>query len=388
MIAPARLDTLRVLPPPNTGAGFSGSFRANIYELRFRAGEILGGRQRTCGCRQININEGVGVIEDADKKHFFSGVQTCGSVWTCPVCALKISKQRSLEVAHILKQMQGENYSLGFLTLTWKHNHKEELEVVLKRGMKVYREMCKHRVYKTLEEGSNVIGNIRALEVKFGANGWHPHLHIAIVGECKPDILAAFASAVKHLWMKLQGENATMEAQKYKPIYCEQGIAEYITKWQAADEMTKGHMKSEGKHHESLTPFAMLEKIHCSKTVEAQKIFYRAKFHEYGDVMKGRKQLTRGRKLIDRYKDILQRKREKEIEIKSDEEIVKQKHEGTLVFTIESELFNEVVGNNLQAHILNVYAESGIIGIQELLLECGIFTQFNEQTNLLSIESG
>lgn len=384
---------MRVLPPPNVGAGFTASpkrsteqFRSNIYELRYRSGAIMGGRQAACGCRMINKKDGVSISRDKDGRDFYTGVQTCGSVWTCPVCSLKISQQRKIEVQDILMKMQNDGNALGFLTLTWKHSADEDLRTVLKRGTEMYRTLMKQRAVKDLRSGCNVIGDIRAIEIKFGHNGWHPHLHIAIVADAKPDILAAYASAIIGIWCALHGDNADNKAQKYKQIYTHEGIADYITKWSAADEMTKANAKVKSSTG-SLTPFALLECAGDKSYSEKQRKYFCAKFREYGKAMKGRKQLTKGRNLIEMYKDICMMMHEAEVDQnKTDEEIANAKHKGELQFAMESELYEFTVEQKLQAHILNAYASGGISEVMEMFLEFGLILNINWGTMLLTIE--
>ena len=48
-------------------------------------------------------------------KAFYSGLNVCASVWTCPVCAAKITERRKLELEQAFKQHQANQNSLCLL---------------------------------------------------------------------------------------------------------------------------------------------------------------------------------------------------------------------------------------------------------------------------------
>ena len=60
---------------------------------------------RTSLCKHActgSAGVGVNLLVEANKG-FYTGLQTCGSVWTCPVCASKIQEIRRLEIASAMK---------------------------------------------------------------------------------------------------------------------------------------------------------------------------------------------------------------------------------------------------------------------------------------------
>ena len=71
----------------------------NNFELRDTAASIMTD-QRVFKCGKVPTSSNVEVLGyvNTDKTHY-SGLQSCGSVWACPVCASKISERRRLEVS-------------------------------------------------------------------------------------------------------------------------------------------------------------------------------------------------------------------------------------------------------------------------------------------------
>ena len=78
-------------------------------------------KTRTALCLRARIkgSEGVGVwkCEKHGTAHY-SGLQTCGSVWSCPICAAKITERRRLEVQDAINQHRQAGDEVQLLTLT------------------------------------------------------------------------------------------------------------------------------------------------------------------------------------------------------------------------------------------------------------------------------
>jgi hypothetical protein len=123
------------------------------------------------------------------------GVETCGSVWACPVCAANIYARRAAELERAIANHSGQ---AKLLTLTVRHQKTDDLEK-LKRGL--------NRAWGLMNEGNrkgwrkNVDHYVRALEVTWGKNGWHPHLHNILFGVPGAD-WNEVEREVKHRWAR------------------------------------------------------------------------------------------------------------------------------------------------------------------------------------------
>lgn len=53
---------------------------------------------------------------------FFQGVETCGSVWHCPVCAPKIAEKRRVEVGQAIERHFADGGMAIMVTLTIPHH--------------------------------------------------------------------------------------------------------------------------------------------------------------------------------------------------------------------------------------------------------------------------
>lgn len=394
------LDNTRLLLPSNRDGGFRAlkferdnqkrniekrqQARLSIFSDRRTAGQILP-EERVCGCGKIPISApGARIQVAGEKGKYFSGVMNCGSVWNCPVCAKKIGLNRAATVTNFLREFQkAEIYSLGFLTLTIRHHSGEQLKDVLKKVLKSFREIEQSRKFRDMKKQFDFKGCIRTVEIKHGGNGWHPHLHLLLIGKCTDEELKLFSDFFIDEWLK-KNSDASIAAQKYLPVQNEEGIAEYITKWNAATEMTMGSEKGNGI---SLTPFQFLKVYAYSYTLRSSSnrqhwenmVKYRELFKEYSAAMKGKKQLTISRDLIREFELITNTK----FSMKTDEEINTENQNEKNVVEIDRELFKIIASYNMQGGVLNKIEFDGVQKCVEWLNDNFIECEFDPHKNII-----
>lgn len=162
--------------------------RQKIYALQAKSAKILapifhekdGVKKQThrvvhCTHRRISAENGVFVYVNTETaKAQYGNLMLCGSVWTCPKCANRITTARSAEVLQAIKSAP----AFGFLTLTTPHHKAMPLAYLLAMQAQAkeifYRS---HRVRRMLAL-LGVHGRITATECTWGeVNGWHPHYH-------------------------------------------------------------------------------------------------------------------------------------------------------------------------------------------------------------------
>lgn len=156
-------------------------------------------RLRHCG-RSMSKHTGDGhtvKVKHSDGVTGFSGLQTCGSVWACAVCAQKIASVRAADIGAAADAWHMRGSRIVFLTLTMRHNKGQRLADLwdnLAAGWKKvasgrpWAADCEAfgipmtRVIKTGKRAGQTvieprIPYIRAVESTHGANGWHLHIH-------------------------------------------------------------------------------------------------------------------------------------------------------------------------------------------------------------------
>lgn len=118
-----------------------------------------------------------------DARAGFSGLQTCGSVWSCPVCSEKINAKRQAELEAALTNWTRAGNTVLFGTFTLRHHGGQRLTDLWAAISPAWGKVVGSSAYtgskKELgdRERFGVAGWARLVEVKHGRHGWHPHIH-------------------------------------------------------------------------------------------------------------------------------------------------------------------------------------------------------------------
>lgn len=126
--------------------------------------------------------------EGAADRVGFSGLQSCASVWACPVCSAKIQATRREELKLLVTWAVAQGYAVAFGTVTLRHKKGQALADLWRAVSKCYTSVHNSARVSRLRKQLGVVGWVRALEVTHGDNGWHPHLHVMWIYENGPDV--------------------------------------------------------------------------------------------------------------------------------------------------------------------------------------------------------
>lgn len=282
------------------------SARVERYKLQSVVKAVIP-RSRTANClrRRISKNRGVDVWKNHEHQTaHFSGLQVCGSVWTCPVCAAKISERRRVELLGAMDRHQAAGGGVYMLTLTAPHTRGDDLAVLLDQQAVALQKFWNARDTKKVSLEMRYVGQVRALEITHGRgrgarnNGWHPHYHVLLFASAGFDQaqLTDFRVRFYLSWSK-----ACVKAGLGLPTYDHglrlddgQKASAYVSKWGLENEMTKGHIKKAGAAGE--TPFDLLRAVFADSGDKQAA----ALFREFATVFKGKRQLSWSRGLRDR----------------------------------------------------------------------------------------
>jgi len=287
----------------------------------------------------------------------YSGLQTCGSVWRCPVCSAKIAERRRGEIIAAMASHKAAGGCVNMITLTCPHQVKDNLADLLQKQAKALNTFWKDRQSKAVFKEMGVVGQIRALEVTHGRksalnNGWHPHYHVLQFGGVGVD-LARFDAVQMKDWqvrLYLRWANACKLAGLGEPSYAHglklndgSKAAKYVSKWGLEDEMTKGHTKK-ALHGE--TPFDFLRAYLADKTDKQAA----ARFVEFAKTFEGKRQLHWSAGLKKRYA----------IGEKTDDELAAVQDDfARLLGTITLDQWRDVLKVEGRAKVLLVAASGG-----------------------------
>jgi hypothetical protein len=163
--------------------------RRFVYELRDGLRPL--GAARVAGCGRKRIALEVEVVRSTVERRgggtyqhaYFRGLQRCGSVWECPVCALQIRAERAEELKFAVEQWGPDNVAL--LSLTVRHGLGDDLRVVRRGVADSWRRLINGKPWKGFCEKYGLQHHVRSIEVTHGGHGWHPHLHVLFFLEVK-----------------------------------------------------------------------------------------------------------------------------------------------------------------------------------------------------------
>ena len=88
--------------------------RKQAYELRHALRPHSRTRVAKCGWTPIDPNVTV-MLKDG--RAYFGGIMTCGSVWECPACSLKIKAERARELQSVVEDYGVERCIMATLTI-------------------------------------------------------------------------------------------------------------------------------------------------------------------------------------------------------------------------------------------------------------------------------
>ncbi len=136
---------------------------------------------------------------EKSKRAYYAGLMKCASVWVCPVCAPKIQAVRALEVRTAIDNWTAQGGSVVLVTQTIPHGRRDLLQPLLERFTTALRKFKGQRGYERARDKFRITGSIRALEVTYGANGWHPHAHTILFLQTSPPTPAPSHGALSAL---------------------------------------------------------------------------------------------------------------------------------------------------------------------------------------------
>jgi hypothetical protein len=275
------------------------SARAERWALKSEVNRLLpGDRVSKCmvlrapipgrGLSQIEVHKGLN-----HGKAFYHGLMACGSVWTCPVCAAKIAERRRVELKEAVKNAMNQRLGVHFVTLTVPHGIGDDLHDTLARLSVALKSMSCDGTFRRRKKQCEVeiVGFIRAQEVTYGGNGWHPHYHLIVFtreATCGSSVIQYLYSGA---WQRACVKAGLPEPHPEHGCTVQDGrfAALYVSKWGIEDEMTKANAKR-GKRH-GLSPWGLIRASLDGNAPEIAPEPAAALFRLYAHAFKGRRQL-------------------------------------------------------------------------------------------------
>lgn len=264
--------------------------RLRRWSLLEVAGELLPG-ERVCWCckrrtiKALASGEGVTVTYSREHKSAgFGNLMRCGSVWTCPVCAARITEGRRAELKEAVSR---SNFIKVMITITLQHSRDDKLIELLKALKDSWRRLKMGKGWQLIKARYGLEAYVTSSEVTYGEHGWHPHLHALLFSSLEPGEfdVEAFKKALSERYNALLAKHGRWSSEYYgiDVRFGDAGAGEYASKFGLEEELTKSIMKA-GKGGAS--PFQLLDLYSQGETWAGEA------FKEYASVFKGARQLV------------------------------------------------------------------------------------------------
>ena len=334
----------------------STSTKLSKWKLQDAAAVALGDGWATSACMRRQTGSTTRVHKNEGKAHY-SGLQTCKSVWACPICSSRIASQRRDEVKQAL---ENSNYTPVLVTYTIQHTRKDKLKDLLNVIKDGLRHTLNGRFRQMFYERFLVAGYVRSVEVRWNPRtGWHPHCHELMMVK-----KGASKEAVKSFLMSRYGaflekrnyhvNEHTIDVRLNEDTETGDLVSEYLTKSAISLEITAGAIK-EGQ---SLSQFQLLAAF-----ADTGDMMYAQLFKEYAEATAGKKWLTWSRGLKA---ELLP-----DVEEETDEEIAeKEEADSDVVLVLDRDEWRRVCNMRLRGSLL--LAVSLDLDLDEWLWKYGV----------------
>lgn len=310
-------------------------------------------------------------ISGGDRSTKYHGIETCGSIWACPVCSSLIRSVRSNEISEAAMKHIDNGGKLILMTETIPHKKSQSLGELLAIVPEAWKRQRQSRSVKSALKSCMVTGTIRTLEITVGTNGWHPHLHVLIFIEDKnidcTDLKLAYKNSWSTITNNLGADKVNEHGFDWQESIDGQVLASYISKvqeksanWSVGAEMARGdlkHGRNKNGYQAHITPFDLLDN-QCGWPVSERKKLWL----EYVKSTKGKRAITWSRGLKKLF----------EIGEESDEDIAASNVGETISYLLKSrDYYKNVRRNNpsLLGTAIDLFDSWQWSGIKDILGE-------------------
>lgn len=230
-----------------------------------------------------------------DRRAGLAGLVSCGSSWSCPVCARKIAAQRSAELRDVLTAVADRGGSVHLLTFTMRHRAGQRLTDLWKALSAAWRSVTSGRAVERERTRWGVLGMVRVIEATHGEHGWHVHVHalVAFDGPMSTDLARELGGEMFGRWERAlvrRGLAAPLEDRgglDVRAVDLGSGsidaVSDYLGKITA--EVT-GSAAKEGRRG-NRSPFAILRDALATGVADDVELWW-----EWETASKGRKQIA------------------------------------------------------------------------------------------------
>lgn len=300
-------------------------------------------RTRTCTARPLPGHGGAGVMySPATGRAGFSGLQVCGSVWTCPVCGDRICRQRAEDLTRLINRHTSLGGEVLLLTFTAPHSRSTDLREFMDLFQRSYDGATNCKAIKTLKRRLGFIGAVTSKEVTHGdVFGFHAHYHVLWFVRFHQPLEVVKEDIFKQWYHYAMKRGLGRVSERAFDVRLGTAAGEYVSKmgWNVAAEVA---LSGEKRGRDSRHPFDLLVGFKSGAIPEGLALFI-----VYASA-------TWGRRFMTSYK-ALARKLGVDLEELTDDQIAeRQERETILIGNLSPVVWQYIVRQGLRAAALNL----------------------------------
>jgi hypothetical protein len=164
----------------------------------------------------------------------FGNLLTCGELWVCPVCASRITEKRAAELIEAAARWRKTHSGqLTLNTYTLQHDKGQTLAEVLGTLQTALRRFKSGRAYQAIQDAFQVAGCVRAIEILYGENGWHAHVHELVFHKrLTPDQRRRYVTECTARWLDclIKSGGAGLAGIAFDSRAEKRAVADYLAK--------------------------------------------------------------------------------------------------------------------------------------------------------------
>ena len=331
--------------------------------------EVYNKLPRVVKCKWVQVKPTVDIMHDkAENKAHYCNLTSCGSVWSCPVCAERIQEVRRQEIHQSVEWAKANGLQPVMVTLTTPHYEHQTCDELLKGLSKAHKNLVSGKRWVNFKKKIGFEGMIRSLETLYGDSGWHSHFHVLWFVSADTD-LDDITKYVLDRWERACDKQGLIPRGKLRAFrkhsvkvqvarnsgeyLAKQDSEEYLVKWGVDKEIAKGLAKrsSTGLLH----PFELAAAWGEHGIARAGELFM-----EYISAFKGKAQIFWSRGLKDKsgVNDV------------SDQEASeKESEEAEKVLSMENHAWGIVKTKNMRSQLLDFVETLGVRTVEDWLRE-------------------
>ena len=295
-----------------------------------------------CGTRTISKDQKyIKAVQGESGGIYYKNMQRCGSVWFCPDCAYKLMKTRSAELYLQLQHYREQGKKIIFVTFTLQHHKGDRLADLHKLLLGSFAFANSHRRWKDAKK-KMPIEFLRTLEVLYGVNGAHPHLHCAFIVEPGMEDAIKIFTDLYEQYLRKHGKlinEHTTDVEEWNGKL--ETLEDYMFKDMLEHELTSAGLKKSGQ---GKTFYELVEEDNNHAAID-----------EYIEVMKGKRQYHHSKGFF------------KDVRIASDEEILKNDKVERELFKIPKLIYADINAKDIALDLLNEYEFGGVDRAKQFL---------------------